>query len=119
MVLQRIIRGVVSPASSPRPWHSRAWRLPRSCWCCPRWRRCRAPRSRRGRGSRTLGLGVFCTGVAYVLYFRLIAHVGAAFAASVTFLVPVFGMIWGALFLGERVTPLMLAGCVVICSARR
>ncbi len=62
----------------------------------------------------TLSLGVFCTGFAYVLYFRLIAQVGAAFAASVTFLVPVFGMIWGALFLSERVTPLMLAGCVVI-----
>jgi drug/metabolite transporter (DMT)-like permease len=62
----------------------------------------------------TLGLGVLCTGIAYVIYFRLIAHVGAAFAASVTFLVPVFGMIWGALFLGEKVTPLMLAGCAVI-----
>jgi drug/metabolite transporter (DMT)-like permease len=62
----------------------------------------------------TLGLGVLCTGIAYVIYFRLIAHVGAAFAASVTFLVPVFGMIWGALFLGEKVPPLMLAGCAVI-----
>jgi drug/metabolite transporter (DMT)-like permease len=62
----------------------------------------------------TLGLGVLCTGIAYVIYFRLIADVGAGFAASVTFLVPIFGMIWGALFLGESVTPLMLGGCAVI-----
>ena len=59
-------------------------------------------------------LGVLCTGVAYVLYFRLIARVGAAYAASVTFLIPVFGMLWGALFLHEAVTATMLGGCAVI-----
>ena len=59
-------------------------------------------------------LGVLCTGIAYVLYFRLIAHVGATYAASVTFLIPVFGMLWGALFLHEAVTVAMLAGCAVI-----
>ncbi len=59
-------------------------------------------------------LAVLCTGFAYVLYFRLIAQVGAAFAASVTFLIPVFGMLWGALFLHEAVTPAMLLGCAVI-----
>ncbi len=59
-------------------------------------------------------LGVLCTGVAYVLYFRLIARVGATYAASVTFLIPVFGMLWGALFLHEAVTPAMLGGCAVI-----
>ncbi len=59
-------------------------------------------------------LGVLCTGVAYVLYFRLVVRVGAAYAASVTFLIPVFGMLWGALFLHERITPPMLAGCAVI-----
>jgi drug/metabolite transporter (DMT)-like permease len=62
----------------------------------------------------TILLGLLCTGVAYVLYFRLIAHVGAAHAASVTFLIPIFGMIWGAVFLGEHVTALMIVGCVVI-----
>ncbi|PFH08472.1 threonine/homoserine efflux transporter RhtA [Collimonas sp. PA-H2] len=59
-------------------------------------------------------LGVVCTGLAYILYFRLIERVGAAYAASVTFLIPVFGLIWGALFLGEKVTPSMLAGCAVV-----
>ncbi|HTJ91703.1 MAG TPA: DMT family transporter [Pararobbsia sp.] len=72
-----------------------------------------APVSLRAWGA-TILLGLFCTGVAYVLYFRLIAHIGAAQAASVTFLIPIFGMIWGAMFLGERVTLWMIAGCVVI-----
>jgi drug/metabolite transporter (DMT)-like permease len=72
-----------------------------------------APVSMRAWGA-TILLGLLCTGVAYVLYFRLIAHIGAAQAASVTFLIPIFGMIWGAAFLGERVTPLMIVGCIVI-----
>ena len=62
----------------------------------------------------TILLGLLCTGLAYVIYFRLIAHAGAAYASSVTFLVPIFGMIWGAVFLGERITLLMVLGCVVI-----
>lgn len=62
----------------------------------------------------TILLGLLCTGLAYVIYFRLIVHVGAAQAASVTFLIPIFGMIWGALFLGEHVTPMMVVGCIVI-----
>ena len=59
-------------------------------------------------------LGVICTGFAYILYFRLIARAGATYAASVTFLIPLFGLIWGALFLGEKLTPTMLAGCAVV-----
>jgi drug/metabolite transporter (DMT)-like permease len=59
-------------------------------------------------------LGVGSTGVAYLLYFRLIASVGPTRAVSVTFLVPVFGMLWGALYLGETVTLSMLLGCGVI-----
>jgi drug/metabolite transporter (DMT)-like permease len=58
-------------------------------------------------------LGVVCTGFAYILYFRLIERVGAAYAASVTFLIPIFGLIWGAVFLEEKVTPTMLAGCAI------
>jgi len=60
------------------------------------------------------GLAIVCTGLAYVLYYRLIAHVGAAYAASVTFLVPIFGMLWGALFLGERISPREIAACLII-----
>ncbi len=60
------------------------------------------------------GLAVLCTAVAYLLYFRLIDRLGAARAITVTFLLPVFGTFWGALFLGERLTPAMLLGCTVI-----
>ncbi len=59
-------------------------------------------------------LAVACTGIAYVIYFRLIAHVGPANAITVTFLVPAFAVVWGALFIGERPTAAMLAGCGVI-----
>ncbi|MDH5538577.1 MAG: DMT family transporter [Rhizobacter sp.] len=59
-------------------------------------------------------LALFCTGVAYVLYFRLIAHVGPANAIAVTFLIPGFAVLWGWIFLGEGVTLTMLAGCAVI-----
>ncbi|MBQ0931551.1 DMT family transporter [Ideonella alba] len=59
-------------------------------------------------------LAFACTGVAYILYFRLIAHVGASQAMSVTFLIPAFAVLWGALFLGEAITPVMVAACGVI-----
>lgn len=59
-------------------------------------------------------LAVACTGLAYVLYFRLIASAGAAQAISVTFLVPGFAMLWGWLWLGEQPTPAMLLACTVI-----
>ena len=59
-------------------------------------------------------LAVVCTGMAYALYFRLIAHVGPANAISVTFLVPAFAMLWGVLFLGETISARMLIGCAVI-----
>jgi drug/metabolite transporter (DMT)-like permease len=61
-----------------------------------------------------LALAVLCTGVAYVLYFRLLAHAGATNASSVTFLIPVFAMAWGGLLLGETATPAMLVGGAVI-----
>ncbi|HEX6706630.1 MAG TPA: DMT family transporter [Albitalea sp.] len=59
-------------------------------------------------------LAVACTGIAYVLYFRLIASVGPANAIAVTFLIPVFAVLWGWLFLGEGITLQMVVGCVVI-----
>ena len=59
-------------------------------------------------------LGIFCTAMAYILYFRLIARLGPARAVTVTFLVPAFGMLWGRLFLKEAVTWQMLAGTAVI-----
>ena len=59
-------------------------------------------------------LAVFCTGLAYVIFFRLIANVGPANAITVTFLIPAFAVAWGAMFLGEQVTLEMLIGCAVI-----
>jgi drug/metabolite transporter (DMT)-like permease len=59
-------------------------------------------------------LGLLCTGVAYVIFFRLIARIGATTTISVTFLIPVFGMLWGSLLLGEALTSAMLWGCAVI-----
>lgn len=61
-----------------------------------------------------LGLGALCTALAYVLYFRLLASVGSARAVTVTFLIPVFGILWGAMLLHEPVTGSLLAGCAVV-----
>jgi drug/metabolite transporter (DMT)-like permease len=48
-----------------------------------------------------LVLGLLCTSLAYVLHFKLIAEVGPMKALMVTFLIPLFGVLWGALVLGE------------------
>ena len=62
-----------------------------------------------------IALALLCTAAAYVLYFRLIARAGPARAVSVTFLVPVFAVGYGALLLHEAVTPWMLAcGAVIV-----
>ena len=60
--------------------------------------------------------GVVCTGLAYVMYFRLISALGPSKAMTVTFLIPVFAVFFGMVFLGEVVTLWML-GCalVVLC----
>ncbi len=55
-----------------------------------------------------------CTGLAYALYFRLIAHTGPANAIAVTYLIPPFAVGWGWLFLDERLTSAMAVGCAVI-----
>jgi drug/metabolite transporter (DMT)-like permease len=44
----------------------------------------------------------------------MVERFGAAYAASVTFLIPIFGMIWGAAFLGETITPALIAGCAIV-----
>ena len=61
-----------------------------------------------------LAVGIVCTGVAYVIYFRLIEAVGPARALALTFVVPVFAVLYGALFLGEAVTGWMLLCAAVI-----
>ncbi len=62
-----------------------------------------------------LALGVLCSGVAYILYFRLIERAGPARALTVTYLVPVFAVGYGVLLLGESVTLWMLmCGAIVL-----
>lgn len=61
-----------------------------------------------------LALAALCSAVAYVLYFRLLQRVGSSRATAVTFLIPAFGILWGVVFLGERVTASMLGAGIVI-----
>ena len=61
-----------------------------------------------------LGLAIFCSAIAYLFYFRLICDVGPTKAITVTFLVPVFGVIWGALFFGESLNGGALLGGVLV-----
>lgn len=61
-----------------------------------------------------LVLGVACTGIAYILYFRLIEKAGPQRTLTVTFLIPVFAVFYGAVFLREIITPWMLLCAVVI-----
>jgi drug/metabolite transporter (DMT)-like permease len=63
-----------------------------------------------------VGVALFCTSAAYVLFFRLIERTGPARTLSVTFLIPVFGVVYGMVLLGETVTAAML-GCAVIIFA--
>lgn len=63
-----------------------------------------------------VAVGVVCTGIAYVLYFRLIEQAGPARALAVTFVVPVFAVFYGVLFLGESVTGwMLLCGFIIVC----
>lgn len=63
------------------------------------------------------GLSVLCTSLAYMLYFRLLATVGPVRTTTVTYLVPIFGMTWGALFLGETLTLGMILGLLTILAS--
>jgi drug/metabolite transporter (DMT)-like permease len=61
-----------------------------------------------------LALGIVCSGIAYILYFKLIDEVGTTSALTVTFLSPVFGILWGALFLGEAIGWYTIAGSAIV-----
>jgi drug/metabolite transporter (DMT)-like permease len=71
-------------------------------------------------------LGVLCTAIAYVGYFRLIEQIGAAPALTTTYLIPVFGTLWGVLFLGEHLgahhvlgAAMIVGGIALVARARR
>lgn len=64
-----------------------------------------------------IALGVLCTGAAFVLYYRLIARIGANRASTVTYLIPLFGVGWAWLLLGEPLTwPMAIAGSMILGS---
>ncbi len=85
--------------------------LPLALWLWPA-----TPPSARAWGA-TLGLGLACTALAYILFFRLIARVGPSRTIAVTFLIPIFATVWGALFLDEAVTRNMWLGGGIILVA--
>ncbi|MEI7036645.1 DMT family transporter [Fulvimonas yonginensis] len=60
------------------------------------------------------GLAVLCTALAYVLFFWVLARVGAVRIMVIPYLIPAFGVLWGVLLLGEPVSLRMLGGCAVI-----
>jgi drug/metabolite transporter (DMT)-like permease len=61
-------------------------------------------------------LALFCTSLAYILYFRLLASAGATNSLLVTFLIPVTAILLGALFLGERLEWRSFAGMGLIAA---
>lgn len=61
-----------------------------------------------------LALAIMSTAFAYVLYFRLIHDIGPTKALTVTFLTPIFGVTWAALFLGEALTPLKVGSMLIV-----
>jgi len=67
-----------------------------------------------GIAAAVLALGVLCSGIAYILYFKLIEEVGTTSALTVTFLNPVFGILWGALFLHETIGWYTIVGSAIV-----
>ncbi len=59
-------------------------------------------------------LGIVCTGFAFVLFYRLISRIGSHLAVTNTFLIPLFSLFWGNLFLAEEVTTFMLFACMLV-----
>jgi drug/metabolite transporter (DMT)-like permease len=61
-----------------------------------------------------IALGLVCTAVAFMLYYRLIDHIGEERAALSNYLTPAFALVYGVLLLGESLTVTMVIGLVLI-----
>lgn len=64
----------------------------------------------------TIAFSVLCSAIAYVIFYRLLNNLGTTKALSVTFLIPVFGFIWGYIFLREEITIIMVIGSLFVLS---
>jgi drug/metabolite transporter (DMT)-like permease len=64
-----------------------------------------------------IALGVVCSGIAYLAFFTLVRDIGPSRTLAVTFLIPVLGVLWGWLLLGESVTGSMIVGGVMVVGA--
>lgn len=64
-----------------------------------------------------ISLGLFCTGLAYLPFFTLVRDIGPTKTLTVGLAVPVLGMLWGWLFLGEAITPGMIGGATLVLVA--
>lgn len=61
-----------------------------------------------------ISFALLCSAVAYIIYYKLIADIGPTKALTVTFLIPVFAMLWGLIFLNETITGSMILGAAII-----
>lgn len=82
--------------------------LPTAIWA---WPSTPVPASAWG---AALALALLCTGLAYIIYYRLVDSVGATRSITVTFLVPLFGIFWGAVILNEPISMRMLVGTAIV-----
>jgi drug/metabolite transporter (DMT)-like permease len=69
-----------------------------------------------GNAAALTALGVVCTGLSFVMYFRLVSSIGSVGASTVTYIIPMFGLLFGALTLGETIETQTLAGMALIIS---
>ena len=61
-------------------------------------------------------LGMVCTGIAFVLYFRIVQGIGTVGASTVTYIIPMFALLFGAVFLDETIETGTVAGMALIVS---
>ena len=59
-------------------------------------------------------LGIFATGAAWLLRFYILKNNGLVFQAQVAYLIPIFGVIWGFLFLGEEITSKVIVSLIAV-----
>jgi drug/metabolite transporter (DMT)-like permease len=64
--------------------------------------------------SSAIWLGAISTGLGFIGYVRLIDKIGAVKTSTVAYFLPVFGIVWGAIFLDELITPTIVIGCFVV-----